>query len=123
MSAEAFVVIVLVVVFLAAGSVAVNRISQLLSRRPSTYVPYCASRGYQFVPERDGAQAQYAALVPIFRDIGFTRSWRNEISGTIDARRFAAFEYTYALTGGTYGRGGEPPHAVVRSGLAGARPL
>jgi hypothetical protein len=98
-STEAFVVIVLVVVFLAAGSLAVNRISQLPSRRPSTYVSYCASRGYEFVPERDGAQAQYAGLVPIFGDIGFTRSWRNEISGTIDGRRFVAFEYTYAIGG------------------------
>src|ERR1700694_1605780 len=103
MNAEALVVIALVVVFLAAGSLAVNRISQQPSRRPSTYSSYCASRCYQFVPERDEAPA---ALVPIFRDIGFTRSWRNEISGTLDARRFAAFEYTYAVAGGRYGGGG-----------------
>jgi hypothetical protein len=120
MNAEALVVIALVVVFLAAGSLAVNRISQQPSRRPSTYSSYCASRCYQFVPERDEAQAQYAALVPIFRDIGFTRSWRNEISGTLDARRFAAFEYTYAVAGGRYGGGEESRHAVVRWDLPGA---
>ena len=26
--------------------------------------------------------------MPIFRNIGFTRSWRNEISGIFDGRRF-----------------------------------
>jgi hypothetical protein len=40
MNAEALVVIALVVVFLAAGSLAVNRISQQPSRRPSTYSSY-----------------------------------------------------------------------------------
>ena len=120
MSAEPFVVIVLVVVFLVAGSLAVNRISQRPSRRPSTYVPYCASRGYQFVPERDGAQAQYASLVPIFGHIGFTRSWRNEISGTLEGRRFVAFEYTYAIGGGRYGGSNLSRHAVVKWDLPGA---
>jgi len=55
MSAEAFVVIVLVVVLLAALSLATSRMVRRPSRGPSTYVSYCASRGYQFVPERDGA--------------------------------------------------------------------
>jgi hypothetical protein len=119
MSAEAFVVVVLVVVFLAAGSLAVNRMSQRPSSRPSTYVSYCASRGYQFVPERDGAQAQYAGLVPLFGDIGYTRSWRNEISGTLEGRRFVAFEYTYAISHGKYA-GTFSHHAVVKWDLPGA---
>src|SRR5713226_10686920 len=105
MSAEAFVVIVLVVVLLAALWLATSRMVRRPSRGPSTYVSYCASRGYQFVPERDGAQAQYASLVPIFGDIGYTRSWRNEISGTLEGRRFVAFEYMYAIGGGRYGGG------------------
>ena len=120
MNAEALVVIVLVVVFLAVGSLAINRISQQPSSRPSTYVSYCASRGYQFVPERDGAQTQYAGLVPIFGDIGFTRSWRNEISGTLQGRRFVAFEYTYAIGGGRYGGGRPSHHAVVMWDMPGA---
>lgn len=120
MSAEAFVVIVLVVVLLAALSLATSRLVQQPSRRPSTYVSYCASRGYQFVPERDGAQAQYASLVPIFGDIGYTRSWRNEISGTFEGRRFVAFEYMYAIGGGRYGGGDLSRHAVVEWDLPGA---
>lgn len=120
MSAEAFVVIVLVVVLLAALSLATSRLAQRPSRGPSTYASYCTSRGYQFVPERDGAQAQYAGLVPIFGDIGFTRSWRNEMSGTFEGLRFVAFEYMYAIGGGRYGGGHASRHAMVKWDLPGA---
>lgn len=120
MSTEAVVVIVLVVVLLAAGSLAISRLIQRPSQGPSAYVPYCASHGYQFVPERDGAEAQYAGLVPIFGEIGWTHSWRNEISGTIDGRDFVALEYMYATRGGRYGGGGPSRHAVVKWDLPGA---
>jgi hypothetical protein len=119
-SAEPFVVIALVVVLLAALSLATSRLVRRPSHGPSAYVSYCTSRGYQFVPERDGAQAQYASLVPIFGHIGYTRSWRNEISGTIEGRRFAAFEYMYAIGGGMYGGGDMSRHAVVKWDLPGA---
>jgi hypothetical protein len=75
MSAEGFVVVVLVVALLAALSLAISRL----------------------VPQ--------TSLVPIFGDIGYTRSWRNEISGTFEGRRFVAFEYMYAIGGGRYGGG------------------
>jgi hypothetical protein len=120
MNAEALVVIVLVVVFLAAGSLAINRMSQRPSSRPSTYASYCASRGYQLVAERDGAQAEYAGLVPIFGDIGYTRSWRNEISGTLEGHPFVAFEYTYAIARGRYAGASYSRHAVVKWDLPGA---
>jgi hypothetical protein len=120
MSAEAFVVVVLVVVLLAAVSVATSRLVRQPSQGPSTYIWYCTSRGYQFVPERDGAQAQYASLVPIFGDIGFTCTWCNEISGTFQGRRFVAFEYMYATRGGGYSGDQVSRHAVVKWDLPGA---
>jgi hypothetical protein len=119
-SAGTLVLIVLMVVLLAAMSVATTRLVRQPSHGPSAYVWYCTSRGYQFVPERDGAQAQYAGLVPIFGNIGYTRSWRNEMSGTFEGRRFVAFEYMYATRGGRYSGGHSSRHAVVKWDLPGA---
>jgi hypothetical protein len=119
-SAGTFVVIVVMVVLFAAVSVANTRLIRQPSHGPSTYVWYCTSRGYQFVAERDGAQAQYAGLVPIFGNIGYTRSWRNEISGTFEGRPFVAFEYMYATRGTRYGGGRPSRHAVVKWDLPGA---
>ena len=118
MNAEHYVVTVLVVLLIAALAVANNRFVRRPSHDPSAYVSYCARRGYQFVPERDGAQTPYAYLVPIFGKVGYTRSWRNEMSGTLDGRRFLAFEYMYAIGGA---RGGQSfRHAVVKWELPGA---
>lgn len=120
MSVGTFLVVVVVVVLLIPLSVATDRLVRQPSHGPSAYVWYCTSRGYQFVPERDGAQAQYAGLVPIFGNIGYTRSWRNEISGTFEGRRFVALEYMYAIRGTRYGGGETSRHAVVKWDLPGA---
>ena len=118
--AEGIVIVALMVVAGAALSLALSRLVRRPSSGPSGYISYCASHGYQFVPSRDGAQTQYAGLVPIFGDIGWTRSWRNEISGTLEGRGFVAFEYMYATRGGRYGGGAPSRHAVVKWDLPGA---
>lgn len=112
---EGWAVVFLLVVLVGVLSLAFSRIMNRPSRGPSEYLSYCASRGYQFVARRDGAQTAYAGLVPIFGDIGYTRSWRDEISGTLDGRLFVAFEYMYAI-----GKGAPSRHAVVKWDLPGA---
>lgn len=80
-------------------------------RRDAGYGAYCEGRGYQYVARRDGAEKQYADLVPIFH-VGAARHWRHEMSGIFRGLSFTALEYTYRSGGGrsaTYSR-----HAMVR---------
>lgn len=120
MSAEAFVVIVLVVVLLAALSLATSRLVQQPSRGPSTYVSYCTSRGYQFVPDamerrlNTPAWSRSSATSAI-RAASVTRS--RELS------RAAGSSPSSTCTrsgGGMYGGGDLSRHAVVKWDLPGA---
>jgi hypothetical protein len=72
-------------------------------RRQRAYAAFCLPRGYQYVPSRSNAEAQYADVVGMFKT-GDSHRWRDEISGTFNGRAFTAFEYQYR-TGGIQFRG------------------
>ncbi len=67
----------------------------------NAYAAFCMTRGYQYVPSRTNAEAQYAEVVGMFKT-GSSHKWRDEISGVFNRRAFTAFEYQYATGSGRF---------------------
>ncbi len=70
-------------------------------RRQNAYAAFCLTRGYQYLPSRTNAEAQYAEVVGMFTT-GGSHKWRDEISGMFNGRAFTAFEYQYATGAGRF---------------------
>src|SRR5712692_3846460 len=70
-------------------------------RRQNAYAAFCLTRGYQYLPSRTNAEAQYADVVGMFKT-GGSHKWRDEISGMFNGRAFTAFEYQYATGAGRF---------------------
>ena len=92
--------------------------------RDKAYQAYCAEHNFEYVAKRPGGQKAYEASVPLFR-YGWKRTWRHEISGAIERRHFAAFEYSYSVGRSStvsFGSsaGGYRAAAVMRWDLPGA---
>ncbi len=69
--------------------------------RQKAYAAFCLTRGYQYLPSRGNAEAQYAEVVGMFKT-GGSHKWRDEISGVFNGRAFTAFEYQYATGAGRF---------------------
>lgn len=80
-------------------------------KRLQAYQAFCASSGYQLVPQRNGAEREYVQIVPFFNR-GYARRWRWEISGQYNGVAFTAFQFDYTVSTGrssvTY------QHAMIR---------
>ncbi len=68
-------------------------------QRDLEYAAYAQAHNFQYLPSRAGAQDVYAGIVPFFHQGSF-RKWRHEITGSMGAHQFAAFEYLYTVSTG-----------------------
>jgi hypothetical protein len=85
---------------LAALAIGLYVIGQRRERqRDLEYAEYAQAHNFQYLPSRDGAQVQYAPILPFFHQ-GSYRKWRHEISGSMGGHQFAAFEYLYTVSTG-----------------------
>lgn len=101
--------IIVLVLLLVLVIVLVSRYAD--QKRLQAYQAFCASSGYQLVPQRNGAEREYVQIVPFF-DRGYARRWRREISGQYNGIAFTAFQFDYTVSTGrssaTY------QHAMIR---------
>jgi len=89
----------ILIVFVVVAVAAVYIGYYLNQQRIKAYTTFCASSGYQFVADRDGAQQEFVHVVPFFNR-GYARRWRYEISGQYNGVAFTAFQYDYTISTG-----------------------
>jgi hypothetical protein len=106
------------VTVLAAGGVFLARAAE--RRRREALEGFCLMRGFQFEPERLGAEAALSALFEPFRS-GHARKWGYTLTGVASGRPITVFEYRW-VTGGGKNSQRHSVHAILWETAGGRLP-